>query len=89
MRRRNKAQVSGVTVKLVIALIVIGMLAYLGYKYILGTGQQIGGLSKCTSQGGDCVKTRDDCKNGITLSGLCEEKEGKFCCIKEGGGGGE
>ena len=88
MRRRNKAQVRGVTVKLVIALIVIGMLAYLGYKYILGTGQQIGGLSKCTSQGGDCVNTREDCK-GITLSGLCEENEGRFCCIKEGGGGEE
>ena len=87
MRRRTKAQVSGVTVKLVIALIVIGMLAYLGYKYILGTGQQIGGLSKCDAQGGHCEKARDDCKSDeIPLAGLCDEKEGNFCCVKGGGG---
>jgi hypothetical protein len=81
---KNKdAQVTGVVVKLVIALVVIGMLIFIGYKYILGTGERIGGLSGCPAQakGAEC-KSPSEC-TGTPLPGLCE-KATEICCIPPG-----
>lgn len=82
MRRKNRAQVTGTVVKLVIALVVIGMLIFIGYKYILGTGDKIGGLSGCASQNGDCQGKSETCE-GTRLPGLCEKPD-EICCISTG-----
>lgn len=76
----RKAQ-TDIVVKLVVALVVIGMLIYIGYKYILGTGEKIGGLSQCEAQGKDakCQQKTDACA-GTTLPGLCEKAD-QVCCI--------
>lgn len=77
----KKAQEISIIVKLVLALVVIGIMVYIGYKYILGTGEKIGGLSDCEAQGGNCIPKGDSCSNGVKLPGLCESEQA--CCIKQ------
>ena len=74
---------------LVIGLVVVGMLIYLGYRYILGTGESVGQLGTCTGQGGDCV-TREGACEGRRMFGVgCPENEEdknqdkNYCCLPE------
>jgi len=83
MRKNKKAQTINVIVMLVVGLVVVGMLIYLGYKYILGTGESVGKLGSCEGQGGQC---KAQCaENEKSFLGIgCPKKEGgtdKYCCI--------
>jgi hypothetical protein len=93
----KKGQVVNKIVILVIALIVIAIMAFLAYKYVLGTGQQIGEFTSCKAQGpgSDCVATASECTDGRLVYGLgCPPKTsaGKistgytkdhvYCCVK-------
>lgn len=75
----KKAQTINTIIKLVIGLVVLGMMIYLGYKYILGTGEQVGALSGCESQGGQCKSTCAENERG--LIGLGCKSPDRFCCI--------
>jgi hypothetical protein len=87
--KQKKAQTISTIIKLVIGLVVVGMLIYLGYRYILGTGESVGQLGTCTGQGGDCV-TREEACEGRRMFGVgCpeneeDEKQDKnYCCLPE------
>lgn len=79
----KKAQIN-IIVKLVIALIVIGMLIFISYKYILGTGEKIGALSGCEAQNGVC-KAKGACNVQTERDlggGLCKDVATQTCCLK-------
>ena len=80
----KKGQVSGTIVKLTIALILIGFLLYLGYTYILGTGERVGKLGQCDAQNGKCLESCNDEYSRSIGNALCpgEENKDKVCCLK-------
>jgi len=91
MRRRSlrswkKAQGVPHLVALVLALVVIAIMIYIGYKYLKGGGESIGALGGCEGQGGHCVKVAG-CEIGERqFKGLgCPDDEGKvgegYCCM--------
>lgn len=89
-KMNKKGQVINRIVVLVLALIVIALMAFLAYKYILGTGGKIGDLTKCSVQGsggGVCVASASACSDGEILNLGCPEtdadKQNKknFCCV--------
>ena len=75
----KKAQTISVIIKLVIGLVVLGMMIYMGYKYILGTGAQLDDISGCEGQGGNCKPNCADNENGIL--GLGCKAPDRFCCV--------
>lgn len=79
--RGKKAQTINTMIKLVIGLVVLGMLIYLGYKYILGTGESVGELTGCAGQGGQCKSTCSETEIG--LLGLGCKAGARFCCIPQ------
>jgi hypothetical protein len=86
-RKSKKAQTVKVVVMLVVGLVVVGMLLYLGYKYILGTGESVGQLGSCQGQGGTCM-TKDACEQDTTKQaffgmgcGKDANDPKKYCCI--------
>lgn len=89
MRVNKKGQVVNKIVILVIALIVIAMMAFLAYKYILGTGVQIGVFTTCSGQGpgSKCVVSAAQCTNGEIRNIGCPETDAdkqnnkNFCCV--------
>jgi hypothetical protein len=89
---KKNGQVINNIVLLVIALIVIALLAFLAYKYILGTGEQVGGLSKCSAQavGSKCVASTSECTDGNIMRIGCPETAAdktankNFCCVPKG-----
>jgi len=88
-KMNRKGQVINRIVVLVIALIVIALMAFLAYKYILGTGGKIGDLTKCSAQGpgSKCVASPSECSGGEILNLGCPETDAekqankKFCCV--------
>lgn len=85
IRKNKKAQTVKVIVMLIVGLVVVGIMIYLGYKYILGTGKSIGGLGSCEGQGGEC-KAKGACTpNEEQFYGMgCPPKDNenaKYCCI--------
>lgn len=78
----KKAQTINIIIKLIIGLVVLGMMIYLGYKYILGTGEQIGEMTGCTGQGGHCEPSCLDTERGLIGLG-CKTNE-RFCCLPKG-----
>ncbi len=90
-KMNKKAQVINRIVVLVLALIVIALMAFLAYKYILGTGGKIGDLTKCSAQGpgSKCVASVSECSDGEILNLGCPEtdadKQNKknFCCVQK------
>ena len=89
MRKNKKAQTIKTIIMLIVGLVVVGMLIYLGYKYILGTGESVGQLGTCSGQGGRCVSGQ--CESGEKrFFGLgCPETEqdksqnNRYCCIPQ------
>ena len=90
MRENKKAQTVKVVIMLLIGLVVLGIMIYLGYKYVLGTGKEIGGMGTCTGQGGHCVDAETPCgANEEKFYGLgCPKVQDKpdthrYCCIPQ------
>ncbi len=88
--RNKKAQEISVVVKLVVGLVVVGILIYIGYKYILGTGESVGKLGSCASQGGSgsgCISPNGTCTDGKKIPGVgCPDGANKdltVCCVKD------
>lgn len=88
-RKSRKAQTIHTVIMLIVGLVVVGMLIYLGYKYILGTGESVGKLGSCQGQGGHCA-TKDGCaENEKAFFGMgCPESGDendpkKYCCIPQ------
>ncbi len=85
-RNNKKAQTVKLVVMLIVGLVVVGMLLYLGYKYILGTGESVGKLGSCTGQGGSCAASCNENTHqsifgiGCPESGKADDPE-KYCCI--------
>lgn len=77
----KKAQTINTIIKLVIGLVVLGMLIYLGYKYILGTGEQLGDISGCEGQGGQCKASCAETERGML--GLGCKGTTRFCCLPQ------
>jgi len=81
----------GKVVTLVIALVIIAIMMYIGYKYILGSAKGVGGAGECVNQGGECAMERVDCErmdpSRDALFGLgCDPKkegnmQGRYCCV--------
>lgn len=87
IRKNKKAQTVKVIVMLIVGLVVVGIMIYLGYKYILGTGKSIGGLGSCEGQGGEC-KAKSACTgNNRAFYGMgCPKEKGgsdTYCCISD------
>lgn len=85
-RKSRKAQTVQIVVMLVVALVVVGILIYIGYKYILGTGENVGELGGCRGQGGECVASSQACKeskgdSARAMYGLGCEGTTPYCCI--------
>ena len=89
IRKNKKAQTVKVIVMLIVGLVVVGIMIFLGYKYILGTGKSIGGLGSCEGQGGDC-KAKGACTQieeqfyGMGCPGPDDNEDDKYCCIPKG-----
>jgi hypothetical protein len=85
MMKNKKAQTIKIIIMLVIGLVVLGMMIYLGYKYILGTGEDIGQLGSCEGQGGQCKASCGENERKFFGLGCPKQKGGsdKFCCIPE------
>ena len=91
LRKNKKAQTVKVIVMLIVGLVVVGIMIYLGYKYILGTGKSIGGLGSCEGQGGNCMAKGGCSPTEEQFYGLgcpsndAEKKaEKNYCCIPKG-----
>jgi len=86
MGKNKKAQTIQVIIMMIVGLVVLGMLIYLGYKYILGPGEDIEKLGSCKGQGGQCkVQCSENEKSFYGIG--CPEKEGdpeEYCCIPQG-----
>jgi len=84
-KKNKKAQTINVVIKLVVGLVVVGILIYIGYKYILGTGESVGGLAQCSGQGGKCGLSCGTDEKSFPGMG-CPEKgdaaTARVCCIK-------
>lgn len=78
--KNKKGQTVQIVIMLVVGLVVVGILIYLGYKYILGTGKNVGELGTCTGQGGKCVS--GDCP---TPTEDWDKFYGMGCPTKQGG----
>lgn len=79
-RKNKKAQTVRIIIMLVVGLVVVGILIYMGYKYILGTGKSVGALGSCKGQGGSC-EASCDAKTHESFFGMgCEEPK-PYCCI--------
>jgi hypothetical protein len=85
---KKKAQAINNVVKLVIALVVLAILVYIGYKFVLGPGEEAGGFGDCEKQAGSCTTLGEAC-SGKKVFGLGCPVEGKhlvnqrYCCLRE------
>jgi hypothetical protein len=82
----KKAQAINNVVKLVIALVVLAILIFIGYKYVLGPGEEAGGFGSCEKQSGRCSTLGEECA-GKKVFGLGCPREDKdlgnarYCCL--------
>lgn len=91
LKKDKKAQTVKVIVMLVVGLVVVGIMIYMGYKYILGTGKSVGALASCEGQGGDCGDksctglSNRDAFLGMGCPSTDAEKTAnkKYCCISK------
>ncbi|MBN2112170.1 hypothetical protein JW707_03670 [Candidatus Woesearchaeota archaeon] len=85
--RSKKAQTVQIIIMLVVGLIVVGIMIYLGYKYILGTGKDVGELGSCEGQGGKCVAKGANCPADVSpadkFQGMGCKGETPTCCMPQ------
>ena len=87
--KRGEALTLGTIVTAVIVLVVLGILLYMAYKYIWGTGSDIGELSKCEARapGAQCKNSCNDNEDRFFMIGGCgKDNKGTYCCIPKTGG---
>jgi hypothetical protein len=81
--RSKKGLTQDQLVLMIIALVVLGILLYLAYKYVLVGGESAGKLGDCTARPGQfCVATAAECTAGQAFQVGCP-KEKPWCCIPE------
>jgi hypothetical protein len=85
IKKDKKAQTVKLIIMLVVGLVVVGIMIYLGYKYILGTGRGVGELGSCQGQGGYCddrgcpEKSNHEAFYGMGCP--TDDDQGAYCCI--------
>jgi cell division protein FtsN len=88
LSRKKRAQVNTMLVKIILALIVLGIGIYLAYTYVYTGGENIGALGSCSSQKGEC-KPSSTLDNHRCFKGIgCPEDNNEdniYCCIPENG----
>jgi hypothetical protein len=84
MRKRKKAQAITNVVKLIIALVVMGILIFIAYKFILTPGEQAGSFASCEAQKGTCTTLGSDCVGkkvfGLGCPGNALPSQ-QYCCL--------
>lgn len=86
---RSKAQMglNSTVVGLVIALLLIGVGAYLTYKYVLGPGNEAGNQATCLARGGTCRPEGNQPGESCFLRMFgCPDDEAEnnvYCCLPE------
>ena len=87
LKKDKKAQTVKIVVMLIVGLVVVGIMIYIGYKYILGTGKSVGELGSCEGQGGECVAKGESCPPSVSPAdkfyGMGCPDEAKYCCISK------
>jgi hypothetical protein len=79
----KKGQTVQIVIMLVVGLVVVGILIYLGYRYILGTGRSVGELGTCQGQGGRCESSMTNCdsKTEDFFRGMGCSDDKPWCCM--------
>jgi len=72
-------------VMMALALIVLGVLIYLSYKYIAKPGDEAGRAATCAGQGGTCKSACGENERGtfgLGCPGNNDAKEAVYCCAR-------
>jgi len=65
---KKRGEIPNIVIMMALALVVLGVMLFLTYKYVYKGGQQAGEAGTCTGQGGTCKASCND--NERTVFGL-------------------